>query len=194
MEYIDKRTKQTLIVLWIITLIVALIGATFGYFTATSKTDPQIITTRTLTLDLVIEGTTKVDNIKPTTWDTNMTNNESNNDIVKIPFRMKSTSGVEGIYSIKMNTKINENTLLNGGSASDIKYKLYKDNIEIKSGDFNIGDFSEVITTGDIIKNNKLNDEYKLYIYIEDTKEDQNKLQNITFGVTLIGEATQKNA
>ena len=191
MEQLDDRTKKILTILWAITLIVALIGATFGYFSATDKTDPQIITTQNLGVSLTIEGATNVDNIKPTTWDTNLANNDTNEDIVKIPFKIKSTSRVNGTYTINMSTNITENALLNGGSASDIKYKLYKDNTEIKTGSFTTGDFNEEIANGTISKDSDLNDEYMLYIYIENKDETQNKLQNIQFSITLSGNASQ---
>lgn len=191
MEQIDEKTKRILTILWSITLIVALIGATFGYFSATDKTDPQIITTQNLGVSLTIEGATNVDNIKPTTWDTTVTNNDNNDDIVRIPFKVKSTSRVNGTYTVNMSTNITENALLNGGSASDIKYKLYKDNAEIVSGNFTTGDFNVEIANGTISKDSDLNDEYILYVYIENKDETQNKLQNIKFSITLSGNASQ---
>lgn len=188
----DNKTKRILTILWIITLFVAIIGATFGYFSATSKTDPQIITTQSLSVSLSIEGSSNVDNIKPTTWDaTTMANNESNDDIVKIPFKAISSSRINGTYAVNMSTNITENNLLNGGSASDIKYKLYKDNVEIKSGNFNTGDFNVEIANGTISKDSDLNDNYKLYVYIENKDEKQNKLQDIEFSITLSGSANQ---
>lgn len=192
MEQIDERNKKTLLILWVLTLIIALIGATFGYFSATAETEPQIITTQSLSVGLAIEGATNVDKIKPTKWnETDMSANESNEDITVIPFRIYSDSGLSGTYTIDMSTNINENDLYEGGSASDIKYRVYKGNTPIGDvGSFTTGNFKVEIVNGTIV-NTGINDEYKLYVYIEDDNNIQNKLQGITFKVTLTGNAEQ---
>ena len=66
MKKIDNKNKVTLIVLWVLILLVVSIGATFAYFRAVAESEPQIITTEGLTFNLDIEGTSNVDNIKPT--------------------------------------------------------------------------------------------------------------------------------
>ena len=119
MEQIEEKNKKTLLILWIITLIITLIGATFGYFSAISETEPQIITTQSLNVGLAIEGATNIDKIKPTKWnETNMNANDTNTDITVIPFRIYSDSGLDGTYTIDMSTNITENDLYEGGSAS----------------------------------------------------------------------------
>jgi len=192
MEQIDERNKKTLLILWILTFLIALIGATFGYFSATSESDPQIITTQSLSVGVAIEGATNVDKIKPTTWNaTDMSVNENNTDITVIPFRVTSTSGINGTYTIDMSTNITENALHEGGSASDIKYRVYKGSTQIGNvGSFTTGDFKVEIVNGDIAETG-INDQYKLYVYIENKDEKQNKLQGISFDIVLSGTASQ---
>lgn len=195
MEQIDNKNKATLTILWILTFLIALVGATFGYFNSISKSDEQIITTgQALSVSVVINGSSNVTNISPTTWNANdISENEKNKNISIIPFSVSSTSRVNGSYTINMSTNIIENELFEGGSASDIAYKLYKGNNLVTEGNFNSGDFSKDITTGTITNTNDLNDNYKLYVYIDETHFEQNKLQNISFKITIGGTATQTN-
>jgi len=192
MKQINLKTKKILIILWSMTLLISLIGISFGYFSAISKSDPQIITTQSLNISLTMEGSTHINNINPTIWDNiNLENNDNNNNIVKIPFRIYSSSKFNGEYTIRMITNITENELLNGGNATDIKYKVYKENEEVTSGNFNKGEFDEQIVNEIISQDNNLNDTYNLYIYIENKNEAQNKLQDIEFSIRLFGEANQ---
>jgi len=195
MEQIDNRNRVTLMILWILTFLIALIGATFGYFSAISKSDEQIITTgKALSVAVAINGASNVTNISPTTWNTtDMSENEKNTNIAILPFSVTSTSRVNGTYTINMSTNITENELFEGGSASDITYKLYQDGRFVTEGNFNSGAFSKDITTGTIKTTSDLNDNYKLYIYIDEKNIPQNKLQNISFKVTIGGTAQQTN-
>jgi len=187
----DKKNRITLIVLAILSLLVATIGATFSYFSAVSRSKPQIITTSSLSFHLQIEGTTHVTNIKPTAWSNTLSDNETNTDIAKIPFKVTTKSGVKGNYDVIMSTAIPSNDKLTGGNASDIKYKLYKDETKIKEGSFSENFSEELITDSEILPNVTSNDKYKLYVYIEDNNDEQNSLQNISFIIDLNGKATQ---
>ena len=191
MEKIDNKNKVTLIVLWVLILLVVSIGATFAYFRAVAESKPQIITTEGLTFNLDIEGSTNVDDIKPTIWnESNLTANENNEDVTVIPFKVYSSTGVKGIYKVRMTTNITENDLYEGGSAEDIKYKVYNGSNLIKSGNFTTGNFDVEIVNG-VISDNGINDNYRLYVYIENKNTVQNKLQGISFIVKLIGTAEQ---
>lgn len=193
MEQIDNKNKVTLTILWIITLLIAIIGATFGFFSSISKSDKQIITTgKSLSVAVTIMGATNVKNIIPTTWDKNdMSANENNKNISVIPFSVTSTSRINGTYSVDLNTNIKENELNEGGSAEEIMYRVYKDGKEVISGNFIEGEFNKEIVNGLISSNSDLNDKYKLYVYIDETHVAQDKLQGISFGLTLIGRADQ---
>lgn len=187
----DKKNKLILTVLAVLTLFIALIGATFAYFSAVSQSKPQVITTSSLSLLVTISGSSNVTNIKPTTWSSNMEDNENNKDVAKIPFTVTSNSKVNGTYDVTMTTNIATNSALTGGDVSDIKYKLYKDNVKVKEGSLSANFNEKVITNGVIALNDNLNDSYKLYIYIENKPNAQNILQNINFTVNLSGNANQ---
>ena len=101
----DKKNKIILTVLAVLTLFIAILGATFAYFSAVSKSKPQIITTSSLSLSVTLKGSTHVTNIKPTTW-VNKTSAEDNKDIAKIPFSVTAPAGVKATYNINMSTKI----------------------------------------------------------------------------------------
>jgi len=193
MEKIDNKNKVTLIVIWILIMLITVIGATFAYFKAVAESKPQIITTEGLTFSLVIDGPINVDDIKPTAWnDNDLSANENNEDVTIIPFNVFSNTGIDGSYKVNMTTNITENNLYEGGSAEDIKYKVYRNNQLVKSGNFTTGDFNAEIVNGTITENG-VNDDYKLYIYIENKDNVQNKLQGISFTVTLIGTADQNS-
>ncbi|MBQ7141348.1 MAG: hypothetical protein IJO32_07600 [Bacilli bacterium] len=192
MEKIDNRNKVTLIIIWILILLISLIGGTFTYFSAIKKSDKQIITTRNLSISVIIENSTNLKNIEPTDWDSSdMSKNENNKNIAVIPFRVTSKSRLTGTYSVDLNTNITENNLYDGGKAEDIMYKIYKDGKEVISGNFNEGEFNKKVVSGIISRDRDLNDEYKLYVYIDETNVVQDKLQGISFGLTLVGRADQ---
>ena len=188
----EQRDKTILTILGALTLLVALLGATFAYFSATSQSEPQIITTSSLSLNVSIKGETHIENIKPTTW-TSKAAAESNSDIAKIPFYVTANAGVKATYDIKMGANVPSNSLLTGGSASDIKYKLFKngENTIVKEGNLN-SNFSDNIVVASPIEEGKiLNDEYILYIYIENKNVEQNSLQDIDISISLTGTADQ---
>jgi len=133
MEKIDNKNKVTLIVIWILIMLITVIGATFAYFKAVAESKPQIITTEGLTFSLVIDGPINVDDIKPTAWnDNDLSANENNEDVTIIPFNVFSNTGIDGSYKVNMTTNITENNLYEGGSAEDIKYKVYRNNQLVK--------------------------------------------------------------
>lgn len=188
----DKKNQRILTVLAVITLFVVLLGATFAFFSATSKSEPQIITTSSLSLNVSIKGSTHIENIKPTTW-TNIGAAETNKDISKIPFAVTAPKGVKATYDIKMETQIPSNTTLSGGSATDVKYKLFKlgENTALKEGSLGANFSENILTSIAITEGVELNDQYILYVYIENKNSEQNTLQNIDFSVNLTGSANQ---
>ena len=189
----DKKNRIVLTVLASLTLVIALIGATFAYFSAVSQSEPQVITTSSLNLSVAINGSTHITNIKPTTWSSDLSQNDVNVDIVRIPFTVSSSSRLNGNYNINMTTQIPSNSQLSGGSASDVKYKLFKngETTPLKEGSLS-SDFNEdIITMAPITADSTLNDTYILYVYIENKNEAQNTLQNIDFSIILNGSADQ---
>lgn len=188
----DKKNRIILTVIAVMTLFVALVGATFAYFSATSTSEPQVITTSSLSLSVNLKGSTHITNIKPTTW-TNIAGAEINEDISKIPFAVSTTAGVKGVYNINLKATIPTNSALIGGSASDVKYKLFKDgevNV-LKEGSLSSNFSDDVVINAPITEGVALNDNYVLYIYIENKSEAQNTLQGIDMSISLTGEADQ---
>ena len=138
MENNDRNTKNNgdkiiLTIIGVSILLVATIGATFAYFSATSNTVSQQIKTGELKVSASSEITNNT-NIKPTTWDkNNMENNKSNSDIAKITLTVDTTGTTitTGKYDILLTTegiKLNAKTdKLEGGSLEDVKWALYKE-------------------------------------------------------------------
>ncbi len=213
----ERKHKILLTAIGAGTLLVAMVGATFAYFSATSTTTTQEVTTANLNLTVAAdENTTHITNIKPTTWNDDLAQNLTNTDIAKVSFKVTSTSSSAGTYNIDMtsnNLALNNGTVveeqgqsavpLTGGALSDIKYKVYK-----LSGDASVaGSYTEVSGAGatgtfdnpTVAKNivtdaaitSSLNDQYIVFVYIENKNEAQNKLQGITFDVTVTGSASQ---
>lgn len=204
MERENTKGKIALTVIGAATLLVALAGATFAYFSATSTTETKTITTSNLNLTVAANGAaTHVSNIKPTKW-TSVDAVASNEDIAVIPFKVTGTSSTNGTYVVNMQTDItlNPSTVvetqggqavgLKGGEVADVKYRLYKNGKEIIGETaFEAATNKDIVTNGVITANNALNDEYVLYVYIKDNDSDQNKLQGINFTITLGGSAVQ---
>ncbi len=205
MERENMKGKIALTVIGAATLLVALAGATFAYFSATSTTETKTITTSNLNLTVAANGdATHVSNIKPTAW-TSAADTATNEDIAVIPFKVTGTSSTNGTYVINMQTDItlNAGTVvetqggeaveLSGGSVSDVKYRLYKDGQEIIGETaFSASTNVDIVTNGTITADVALNDEYVLYVYIlNDEENPQNKLQGIDFTITLGGSAAQ---
>lgn len=199
----NKTNNIVLTIIAVATLLVAIIGASFAYFSATSTSSSQKITTGKLS---VIASSSSINeaNIKPTTWDNEkMTTNIDNPDIAKLPFTVNTTdTTISSEYDIFLSTigvALNDegnisNTPLFGGDLSDIKWVLIKENDKsiVDKGDFTGGD----------VTNKKLNtnsieivpgvDSYKLLFYISDSENLQDKLQNVTISAAVSVEGKQK--
>ena len=137
MEERKNNNKVVLTIIGLAILVVATIGATFAYFSATSKTVNQNVTTGELkvaTTSTVANNT----NLKPTDV---MDNNDSNADIAKITLSVDTTgtSITTGTYDIQLTTtgielkdQIDSSSTeggkidLVGGKLEDVKWALYK--------------------------------------------------------------------
>ena len=183
------KHKNTLLMIWLLTLFVAALGTSFAYFKMVSKSEVQMIITKQLNMNIITKESTNLKNISPTTWSKKVEENNNNKNISKIHFTVSSTSKQSGTYQIDINSEIILKNDTTDETISDIKYKVYKGTEEINSGILKIGKFKKEIVSGIMKKNIDLNDTYILYIYIEENKTPQNKLQNISFPITLTGHA-----
>ena len=160
-----NKHKVLLTVIGAGTLLIALAGATFAYFSATSTTVEREITTSSMDLQVTADtGTTHIENIKPTTWDaSDMSKNVGNSDIAKVAFKVTSSSTTAGTYSIDMTAPrlaLNSGTVveqengqavaLTGGSLDQVMYKVYKVNGSTYTAvDGAAGELSSLADAGD---------------------------------------------
>jgi len=193
--------KVLLTIIGISVLIVATVGATFAYFSATGGTATQDVSTGSLKVSAT---STVADNvsIKPTTW-TNATTADSDSDIAKVGLTVVTdgTTINTGKYDIMLTTTgIAPNGTKEGGNISEVKWALYdtNSNSEIGKGDFTSGNAAGTkINLADdgasiAIPAGTNTDNYKLYIWIEDTTDAaQDSLQGLTITAKLTVDAIQ---
>lgn len=203
----ENKHKVLLTVIGAGTLLIALAGATFAYFSATSTTTTQTVTTANLNLTVAADtNTTHITNIKPTTWAEDVSANVSNKDIAKVSFKVTSTSSAAGTYKITMtapglalNTGNDASGVqLKGGSLDQIKYKVYKvsgSTYTAVTGAGATGTLADPSTAKEIISSaaisSNLKDQYVIFVYIENDAGDQNQLQGLDFDIAVTGSASQ---
>ena len=191
----DNRHKIVFTVIVVATFIVVVIGATFAYFSATSDTVKQKVTTGVLNV-VATTGEVTGANIKPTTFDSsNIDEALTNPDIAQIPITVTLTgTTIDSYYNIYLtttNVQKNADEKKEGGEYSDIKWVLIS-NDDTKKVLYS-GQFEENSTKTDgNFTNKKLNDtniditpagkteegtdnenidKYILLIYIENTED-----------------------
>jgi len=205
----NKSNKILLTVIGAATLLVALVGATFAYFSATGTSQTQTVTTGTSAIEL---NATKnaVTNIKPTTFDKAAADAGTNTDIVKITLTVSGDTTTAGQYDIIMNepvitlcanvtdnaetTDVNEKEqcLASGGAITDINYAVYNGDDEVTKGTFT--ELDEVKETT-IIANTEyaagtISGTYDVYVWIDNKNEAQDALQDLSFNLTFTADAT----
>jgi len=189
-----NSNKILLTVIGIAVLIVATVGATFAYFSATGGTQEEQITTG----ELKVAATSSLEHgtsIKPTEW-AGATAANADTDIAKVGLSV-ATNGTtieNAKYDILLSTdgiQLNatrenadgEVVALTGGDLEDVKWALYNNadlSTELAKGDFGVDE--EGVTDGDVLNltiksgititpNNTVADEYTLYIWIENTED-----------------------
>ncbi len=210
MEKEKKDSNILLIIIAIATLLVAIIGATFAYFSATSEAIQQDITTGRLNI-AVTSTEVSQKNIKPTDFDGDDANIESalkNNDIAQLSFTVDPTdTTIDAYYSIYLTTT-SEDKLDNlideedNGIPSDINWALVK----VTEGDSTTYSVLDNGTFGGDMTDYRLNtnpisitspiseDKYILLIWIQENNEPQDNLQGLTLNATIKVEANQAAA
>ncbi len=204
----NKSSNILLTVIVIATLLIAVVGATFAYFSATSSSTPQNVKTGKLVVSTTT-GSVQGTNIKPveaSALDEPWASIKANGDIVKIPITV-STSGTTittsnedkiiadlDIYLTAV-SGFNKETYTNG-EPSDIKWKL------VKSSDGSgteTGSFSKTISEYKLTSKNSIpvtsdvtNYEYTLLVYIENKSTIQDDLQNMTLSATVRADVNQR--
>ena len=202
----NKRNNVLLTIIGVATLLVAIVGASFAYFSATGGTATQNVNTGTLKISAVA-GAVNQSNIKPakSTEIADMAAKMSNGDVVKLPITVNTTgTTISSEYNIFLTTTgIELNTGGGeGGALADVKWELVRDpdtesdgdEESIATGDFTDGNVTkkQLNTSAINIPNGGTTDEYKLLIYILDTDAVQDQLQGLTITAFATVEAKQK--
>ncbi len=191
MEKVRNKNKKVLIILSLIIFFMICVFTTLAYFRYTYKSEPIIITTTDLKLNITINDIINNKNIQPTTWSSNMDENNNNTNIAQVDLNVNSNSKINATYTVNINGDIVKNPSYTGGEISDIKYKVYDNNNNfISEGEFT--DTTNIkIIDGMITTDGNLNKDYIIYIYIDETGEVQNSLKDISFNIKFTGEANQ---
>ncbi len=187
----NKSNKVLLTVIGAATLLVALVGATFAYFSAQSTTTTKTVTTGSSSITLTASDNS-VENIKPTTFSKEAADDGSNTDIVKITLSVSGSTTTSGTYDIAMNeptiTLQDDKT---GGNVSDIKYAVYNGEDEVVAATSFTGTATSTPILSDIAySSGTLSGTYDVYVWIENKNEAQDKLQDISFDLTFTADAT----
>lgn len=190
MEKVKEKNNKLIIILMLLVFLFVCVFTTLSYFKYTYESEPIIITSTNLSLSAITDNLRDNTDINPTVWSNNMEENEENLNIAKVDLKINSSSGVNGVYTVKLKSEINKNKLYDGGEVTDIKYKVYKSNKLVSEGHFD--DKTNVkIIDGVINANVDLADEYKIYVYIEETGKVQDSLKDINFNFNFLTEANQ---
>jgi len=185
----NNKNNILLTVLGVCTLLVALVGASFAYFTATAKTTDQNVQTGKLEVQSTLSATSQT-NIKPTDFAANTA--DSNTDVAKFTFNVKGvgTTVTGGTYNIQLLGAVADaKAVENQGTTADIEYALYKgtaaDGDLVKTGSFSTITSASIINTTPYELIDSTNDTYTLYVYIKETRENQDNLQGVTISATM---------
>lgn len=222
----ENSNKVLLIVIGVATLLTAMIGATFAYFSARDTSNVLDVTTATSNLTVTAENNS-VTNIRPTTW--NATNRDTDTEIVKMTVSVDGTTTASGKYSLFLNeptivlgeglTHDNDatDTMVEGdneqGEIADFKWAAYDSEgnqivAPTSFTSYNEADGDEPVNA--LIPGNGLtgytkaytatngatttiDDEYYVYVWIENKDADQNKLQEVSFDVYFSVSGTTAN-
>ena len=187
----ENKNKVLLTVLSVATLLVALVGATFAYFSASKDTDTVEVTTGAATIGLTAENNS-VTNIRPTTFSKTAADNGTDKNIVKMTLTVDGESDVAGAYTITMNEPvINIGSEADQGSVSDIKYSVYKDGSDTALID--AASFTGTVKETDIASNvafaaGDVDAVYYVYVWVDNNDKEQNNLQNVSFKLTFLAD------
>ena len=185
----NNKNSVLLTVLGVCTLLVALVGASFAYFTATATTTNQNVQTGKLEVQSTLSETAQ-SNIKPTTFATGTA--DTNADIAKFTFNVKGvgTTVTGGTYNIQLlGAASGIKELPNQGTIADIEYALYEGTAEtgtlVKTGSFSTISSSTTINGTAKALTASTGDTYTLYVYINETNQNQDNLQAVTISATM---------
>lgn len=180
-----SSNKILLTVLGIAVLVVATIGATFAYFSATKEVDAGSVQTGVLVVDATATAIDK-QNVSPTKFVKGEDNDNVGHGTITVD--TSDTTVTDAYYDIYLTASLTDYTQSTpaSGAREDVKYVLYDGDAVIAQGTFATDLTNQKITTAPI----EINDEtatktYDLYIYVNETGVEQNDLQGVTASATL---------
>ena len=197
----NNSNKVLLTVIGAATLLTAMVGATFAYFSATSQSETKTITTATSNITVTATNNS-VTNIRPTTW--SVDTKDTDTEIVKMTVDVDGTSTTSGKYSLYFN----QPTITIGSIASDqgvvgdFKWAAYDaggnqlvaptslkataDSVLIEGNGVSGYTNSYTVTDGSVT----IDDTYYVYVWIENKDADQNNLQEVSFDINFTATGT----
>lgn len=205
----NRKSNILLTVIGVATLLVALVGASFAYFSATSSEISENVKTGALKISV---STTEINQapIKPVkaTEIASMEDKLGHADVVKLPIEVNTTgTTIESEYTMYLTTggidKVATVAEDLGGSTKDIKWELVRDGEDeaILTGDFEAGDATDTeLHAGKLPVPSQGEGENKTYggvenytllIYIADNGR-QDRLQGLDITAFVTVEAFQK--
>jgi len=194
----ENKNKVLLTVLSVATLLVALVGASFAYFSATQSTNTVEVTTGAATIALEASNNS-VTNISPTSFDKAAADAGTNTNIVKMTLTVSGTSDVAGSYDIAMKEPvITLPANVDGqGTVSDIKYVVYKDGSDtpIKAAtSFTGTEKTTDIVTGATFNAGDVTGTYYVYVWVDNNDAEQNNLQKVSFDLTFTADVSTQTS
>lgn len=192
----NKNGNIVLTVLGVATLLVAIAGASFAYFTATATTTDQAVSTGVLKVSATA-GAVQGANIKPvkSTDIENIEEKKSNPDVVKIPIAVNTTdTTIDATFDMYMTaTGLADSGSYTEGVPEDIKWELIgSDDSTLGSGTFGGSTTDLKLNTAPVsITSGTTTYNYTLLVYILDTEAVQDDLQGLTLSATVRVDAKQ---
>ena len=202
----NKRNNTILTFVAVATLLVAVVGASFAYFSATGTGDTQNVASGELKV-AVTSGSVTGASIKPVADTvTSVADLYASSDVVKLPVNVTTTgTTVAADYDISMTwagVELDTEGGKTGGSLADIKWMLISgtdgSGTKIDEGDLSAGNGSMKLTSArrDVTVQASAStaqvDEYTVLVYITDTGAVQDQLQGLSISATASVEAKQK--
>jgi len=183
----NGKNNVLLTVIGLATLLVVLVGASFAYFTATGNATADDVTTGNLEITSTLSETSQ-SAIKPTDFVASTA--DTNPDVAKFTYKVNGagTTVTEATYNIQLTgAATNIGSTSGKGTIADIEYALYKGTAAngtlVKTASFSTIAEAQVIASGYALQD--ADDVYTLYVYIKETKQNQDNLQNVTISATM---------
>lgn len=155
-------------------LIIVGIGYTYSYFSSKSTSEDKTITTGILDIKYTEneEGIISANNIVPILEENVKTS------ATKLNFSITNNGNINAKYNIKFTNLTIDQELAN----SDFKWAIYTGDTLVDSGDFtNASTDSDYILTQDKTLDEGNTTEYTLYIWINETNDNQDSMKEKTF-------------